>query len=351
MKESLEPFANVVLFNGRELSNHDLIVGNADILFTRSQTKIDESLLKNTKVKLIATATTGTDHIDDEYLNNVRIPFYDAGGCNSNSVAEFVVFSILKWALEKRINLSEKKIGIIGFGRIGKLVARYSSLLGLAIFVNDPPLFTSNYNFPADTSYLNLEDLFAECDIITNHVPLIFSGKHPTFNLIGCELVKLMKPDALFIHHSRGGVVDDSSLLTQKNEKKLYLSIDVWNNEPDFNVELAYNCEIATPHISGYSYDGKLNGTLTLLKIFESFTGITPNFNFVLSEISKTTRKGIANFNSYGDLIDFINGSRKFTEDILNFKNMDCSSTGIKSKNFDLLRKNYPLRRECLSAS
>lgn len=346
LAESLEGFSNNKLFNGRELTNKDIIDFKCDILFTRSQTKVNKELLKNTNVKLVATATSGTEHVDIEYLKQNNIQFYDAGGSNANSVAEFVVYSILDWAIKNNVNLSEKVIGIIGYGRIGKIVKYYSSLLGLKIMVNDPPLFEDNYQFPNDVIYSELGEIFQFADIITNHVPLTFEGKHKTFKLIVENHIALMKNNSILIHHSRGGVIDEQSLINYKEMKNLFYSFDVWENEPDFDIELANLCDIATPHISGYSYDGKLNGAKMMLDVFEKYTRIKPNYDLVENELIQTKRKEINNFVKLEHLQRYINCIRDFKKDISDFKNI--INTDKPANLFDSLRKNYPNKRECL---
>lgn len=344
--DSLEGFSNNKLFNGRELSKQDIIDFDCDILFTRSQTKVNEELLKDTKVKLVATATTGTEHVDIDYLKQNNIQFYDAAGSNANSVAEFVVYSIIRWAIINQFNLNEKVIGIIGFGRIGKIVKYYASQLGLKILVNDPPLFENNFQFPNDVIYSELEEIFQFADIVSNHVPLTFYGNHKTYKLINAEQIKLLKDNSLLIHHSRGGVIDENPLIHYKNEKNLFYSIDVWEKEPNFNSDLVNLCEIATPHISGYSFDGKLNGAKMMLDVFKKWTGIEPNYNIIDDELLKTKRESLLSFKNDHDTFKYLEQQRKFYDDVILFK----ATTSLKDKNlyFDSLRKNYPNKRECL---
>lgn len=344
--ESLEGFSNNKLFNGRELTNQDIIDFDCDILFTRSQTKVNEELIKNTKVKLVATATTGTEHVDIDYLKQNNIEFYDAGGSNANSVAEFVVYSIIRWAIINQFNLNEKVIGIIGFGRIGKIVKYYASQLGLKILVNDPPLLENNYQFPNDAIYTELDEIFQFADIITNHVPLNFDGKHKTYKLIQEKHIEQIKDNSLLIHHSRGGVINELALIDFKEMKDLFYSIDVWENEPNYNSELVDLCEIATPHISGYSFDGKLNGAKMMLDVFKNWTGIVPNYKKIDDELSKTKREKLGSFDTYDDIFNFIEGSRKFKNDIESFKSILKKDSS--NKYFDELRKKYPNKRECL---
>lgn len=348
LAESLQNFADVTTFSGRSLTNKDLINSECEILFTRSQTKINEELLKNSKVGLIATATSGTDHFDLDYLNKSGIEYYSAAGCNANSVAEYVVYSILKWAFINNISLKYKKIGIIGFGNIGKIVAAYSNELGLEVYVNDPPLLDNSFVFPKDIKSSDLKEIFESCDIITNHVPLTFTGKYKTHNLIGNELLNVTKSGNLIIHHSRGGVINETDLIETAKMKNLFMSIDVWDGEPNFNRILAGLSFLATPHIAGYSYNGKLNGTMILLKLFDNYTGIKPNYDLVNFELDKNICKKISDFKNSIDLMNHIETNRRFEYDTTNFKNLFMFDETKVSKEFDLQRKNYPKRYECL---
>ncbi|HRP02752.1 MAG TPA: NAD(P)-dependent oxidoreductase [Candidatus Kapabacteria bacterium] len=347
--DSLSPYANCKLYTGRELTNNEIIDFQCDILFTRSQTKVNEELLKDSNVKLLATATSGSEHIDKEYLKQNNIQFYDARGSNANSVAEFVIYSILDWAIETNIQLNDKIIGIIGYGSIGKIIAYYANKLKLNVLINDTPLLDNSYKFPNYVKYADLNYIFENADIITNHIPLTNFGQYKTNNLIDENLISRIKANSLFVHHSRGSIANESTLIKYKKEKNLYLSIDVWENEPEFNIELAKICEIATPHISGYSFDGKMKGTKIMLDVFQRFTNITPNFDLVVDEMKKTKRADIATYNNLYELKQFINRNRNFDEDIKQFK--DIINNSNRTEEFDLLRKNYPTKRECLTFS
>ncbi len=346
--ESLEGLSNNKLYSGRDISNKDLIDFNCNILFTRSQTKVNYELLKRTNVQLVATATSGTEHIDLEYLNANNIKFIDAKGSNANSVAEFVIYSIIKWALFNNYNLSDKTVAIIGYGSIGKIVAYYASKLKLKILVYDMPLIDNNYTFPNYIEYRDLEFIFSNADIITTHTPLIKEGKYKTYHLIDERLIAKLKNNSIIIHHSRGGIIDENSLIKYKKNKNLYYSIDVWENEPNFNKRLAEISEITTPHISGHSYDGKLNGSLILLKAFEEFTNILPNYSIIENEIKLSNKKDIESFENINQLFNYIENNRKFEEDNINFKHIiDIKQSALK---FDLLRRDYPIKRECLTS-
>lgn len=354
LANSLSSVAPVITFLGRELTREQLIQNNCEILFVRSTTKVDENLLNGTMVKFVGTATSGTDHIDLNYLQSNKIYFADARGTNANSVAEYVVFSILHWAFKNNVDLKDLPIGIIGFGNIGTLVAKYCHYLGMSIFINDPPLlesistFTTNY-FPNYVNHINIYDLLNHCQIITNHVPLTKLGKYPTWYLLNRKNLILLQERTLFIHTSRGFVVDEKGLLEVKKNKELTLAIDVWENEPLINTELVAECEICTPHVAGYSFDGKLRGTMKMLEEFEKFTHLKPNYDVVLSELKNYKPMEIKSFSSPQNIYNLLLTGRKILEDTLEFKKiLDFKNIEDRKKYFDYLRKNYPKRRETL---
>ncbi|MDQ1265955.1 MAG: erythronate-4-phosphate dehydrogenase, partial [Bacteroidota bacterium] len=273
LAETLGSCVDICRFTGRGLSAKELIEGNCKYLFVRSTTKVNRELLDNTPVRFVGTATSGIDHIDSSFLESNRIAFADAPGSNANSVAEYVVFSILKWSLYKGIDLKGKSIGIIGYGNVGKIVGSYADNMKLKVFVNDPPLHDAGFEFPDYCKYSELSEI-SSCNIITNHVPLTNGGLYPTINLLDEKFITDMPNDSLFIHASRGGVADEDALLERMLKKEISGAIDVWYNEPLINSELAGLSIIATPHVAGYSRDGKLRGTLRMAQAFERHSGI-----------------------------------------------------------------------------
>ena len=348
LKEVLSPYCDYYMFSGRLLKNIDLLNQECELLFTRSQTKIDEELLYGTNVKLVATATSGTDHIDKDYLKSVNIPFYDSKGCNANSVAEYVIYALLKWSLKKNIELDKTSIGIIGFGCIGKIVASYCCQLGLKIYVNDPPLKDSQFLFPDYVQYAELDYLIENVQILTNHVPFCSEGKHPTFQLLNSYNLIKFRDNGLIIHTSRGNVIDEKVLHYLHDFKKAELVIDVWNNEPDFDVNLADKCLLSTPHIAGYSQNGKLNGTAVLIDLFEKYYNITVDKSLVINELNKIQPCLVNDFISNKSLFEHLSKFRKIDEDSNKFKELFMLNGKNKTYEFDKLRKNYPVRYESL---
>lgn len=275
----LPQISKIHTYKGRELNNQDLISNNCELLFARSTTQIDESLLKGTKVHYVATVTSGIDHLDTNYLYENDIYFASALGSNANGVAEFVLLSVFDWLISNNIdithlsNYKKLKIGIIGFGNVGKKVGFYLHKLGCEIYVNDPILKEVNYQFPNYVTYLELDDILKHCDIITNHVPLTNKdeSKYPTFNLLNKSNLNLLKQNNCFIHSSRGGVVNEDDILEISKNKDISLYFDVWENEPSINSNLKDVCKIATPHIAGHTINSKLNGVKMILRNFDRY--------------------------------------------------------------------------------
>lgn len=345
LTEALSTKFEVIKFYGREVTNEFVVQSNAEAIFVRSTCKVNEKLLKGSKIRFVATATAGVDHIDQDYLYKQGIYFTNADGGNANSVAEYVVFSILHWAINKNYNLKEKSIGIVGFGNIGKLIGTYSKALGMKVNINDEPLKHIGTIFPSYTNHLHLNDIITNCDIITNHVPLELATLHPTVNLFNYNNMLNFKPDSLLIHTSRGGVIDEFALNVIHNTKDLSLSIDVWEDEPNFHDEIAVNAMIATPHIAGYSYDGKVKGAKIVAKKFCELFSKEIDYS-IFDNILNEAKADILDFETMESLYSAIQNSRNFLNDIDVFKKYIGLSKEDKIKGFDSIRKTYPIRRE-----
>ncbi len=320
------------------ITNNEVI--DADILLVRSVTNVDRNLLNNSKVKFVGTATIGRDHIDEEYLTSQGIFFTDAAGCNADAVAEYVFTSLFEIAREKRFNLREKSIGIVGVGNIGNRVSKLASSLEMKVLKNDPPL----KRLTNREDYLELNELM-ECDIITLHVPLNMDGLDKTFHLFDHKKLENLEEGTILINASRGAVIDNKALLNIKDKKNISIVLDVWENEPNINSDLLQRTNIATPHIAGYSYEGKVNGTVMLYHALCNFLNKEPEWKPVLPEVSgKMLQLNIQ---------DETNSLQRLFSEIYKIKNDDKQLRNIlelqgneQGKYFDKLRKDYQLRRE-----
>jgi len=266
LKGALEPFADVVYEKGSSISNS--MLRNADVLITRTRTRCNEELLSGTKVKLIASATIGHDHIDKEYCNLQGIKWVTAPGCNAGSVQQYFAsaFSVI---LEKSgLDLNDLTIGVVGAGNVGKKVISVANTIGVRTLINDPPRARAE----GQQGFCGLDELLENSDIITLHIPLNRDGADKTLYLANDAFFEKMKRGAWLINTSRGEVLETDSLKVALRSGKLSGAIlDVWESEPKIDIELLKMATIATPHIAGYSADGKANGTTMVVREISRF--------------------------------------------------------------------------------
>ena len=324
---------------GREINNSAL--KDTDVLIVRSITNIDEELLKKTPVKFVGTATIGTDHIDLDYLKSKNIFFADARGCNAYSVAEYVLASLLNLAVKFDFSLKDKSIGIVGVGNVGSKVAAFAEALGMSVLLNDPPIKRTGDK----RNFIDLDEIF-KCDIFTFHTPLNLDGIDKTYHLFNNDSLNKLKDGAILINSSRGAVINNLDLLTAVEKKNLKVVLDVWENEPDINIELVKNVLIATPHIAGYSYEGKVNGTQIIYESLCEYLGENKTFKFDLP-IPKEPTLIFNNSNKLETgLSDLISTVYSIQEDDNRMRKIIEMEKEDRMKYFDLQRKNYPRRRE-----
>lgn len=337
--------AKILPFSGRNMPRDKM--ERCEALIVRSITRVDEELLANSPVVFVGTATSGYEHIDTEYLRQKNIRFVDAPGCNANSVAEYVVYSMLLWARVREITLSGQTIGIVGFGHIGKIIAAYAAKLGLEVLVSDPPLSDRHYHFPNSVRVVPLLELLQRANVITNHVPFHRNGNHPTVGLFGAEEIAAVQPGSLFIHTSRRFIASEAALLEGIEQKGLFTAIDVWENEPQVNKILAERCLLATPHIAGYSFEGKINGAKIMAEQFGEFFGYEPDLE-VFTRAFAREQEITVRWDDHEELFELLRDSRRLHEDTDMLLETLSTPEHQHSILFDKLRKTYPKRREIL---
>ncbi|MDO8303267.1 MAG: 4-phosphoerythronate dehydrogenase [Sedimentisphaerales bacterium] len=343
VKECFSSIGDVTLCAGREIA--PAAVEDADILLIRSVTNVNAALLDKSRVKFVATATIGTDHIDADYLQKRGIGFAAAQGSNANSVAEYIVAALLTIAEKNRITLAGTSLGIVGVGSVGRRVAQKAGALGMKLFLNDPPLRRQTN----DPRYLPLQDIY-NCDFITFHTPLTTTGQDKTYHLANEQFFNSLKNGAVFLNTSRGSVVDETALKTAITVRKLDNTVlDVWENEPKIDVTLLKMVDIATPHIAGYSYDGKLAGMIMIYEAACNFFKIKPlhTINDFLPpppvpsiELNAPLNDPQADISHLIKRIYDIEADDKRTREILK------TAPENHGRFFDTLRKDYPIRRE-----
>ncbi len=257
IKNVFEQVADVVYCNGADINNE--LVKDADALIIRTRTICNKELLKGSKLKFIATATIGYDHIDRNYCEQNNISWTNAPGCNSKSVVQYMAVALLHLAEEKKKNLQDLCIGIIGVGSVGSKLANFCQKIGMRVLLNDPPREEKE---PENNSFSSIESIQNEADIISLHVPLVTDGKHSTLHLINEAFLRACKKSIWLFNTCRGEVTNTDDIIAAYEQGKITgLVIDCWENEPNISLKLLTHCDIATPHIAGYSKDGKANGT------------------------------------------------------------------------------------------
>ena len=324
-----EPYADVVYIDGSQITHEDVV--DADALIIRTRTKCNAELLDGTNVQMISTATIGTDHIDLQYCADNGIEVYNAEGCNAGGVMQYVFSALYGVAARKNIKLDDANFGIIGVGNVGKKVEAMAKYLGFNVLRCDPPRAAAE----GPEGFCSLEYLLANSQIVTMHTPL----DETTRGMADADFFMQLQPGAIFINASRGEVMDEAAL------KEVYPKlgaaiIDTWNNEPDVDEELIDLVDVATPHIAGYSYQGKQNGTASAVQSVAKHFGIKELYDFypendipdhepVLLDLKDKKQGEIAAVFQYNYPI--------FTDDF-RFR--------MEPGNFEKMRSNYQYRRE-----
>lgn len=324
-----DPYADMTYLPGDKIGPED--VKDADVLMIRTRTKCNAALLEGSKVKFIATATIGTDHIDFPYCDSKGIVVRNAPGCNAGGVMEYVFSALYGLASRKSISLQGDTIGIIGVGHVGSLIERMGRALGFKILRCDPPRAEAEGSF----GFCDLEYLLQNSQVVTLHVPL----DETTRGMANSEFFSLMQPGAFFINAARGEVVCDDALKAAI-PKLGPVIIDTWNHEPDIDLDLMDKVAIATPHIAGYSYQGKQNGTAAAVRAVAHYFGITELYEFFpktdLPE-NEAVKLDLKDLNQ-GEIASVLQYNYPiFTDDFM---------LRLNPENFDKLRSEYNYRRE-----
>lgn len=325
-------------------------VADADILLVRSVTKVGKELLGDSKVKFVATATIGFDHVDVDFLRQKNIAFASAPGSNANSAAEYVIAALLEIWQKHKITLEGRSIGIVGVGNVGSRVAKKCAGLGMKVKLNDPPLQRKS----GDPKYRPIEELL-DCDFITLHTPLTFDGIDKTFHLADEVFFKALKPSSVFINTSRGAVADSTALkLAMKAGRPKAVVLDVWENEPSIDTELLEMVDIATPHIAGYSLDGKIAGMIMIYKAACKYFGLETKYGLedflpepVVGEM-RINPQGCEEQEVLQCVVQKIYG---ISQDDHSLRQIASRAPDERGEFFDSLRKNYPVRREFQNTS
>lgn len=333
---ALEGAARVEYVSGSEISREHLM--DADALITRTRTRCNRELLEGTSVRFIASATIGYDHIDTEYCQKHGIGWTNAPGCNSSSVEQYVVSTLLWLATHRDMKLGTLVLGVIGIGNVGSKVANAARTLGIEVLQNDPP----RERLEGSTEFVSLDELKAQSDIISLHVPLNRGGEDNTYHLINREFLSSLKKEAVLINSSRGPVVDEEALLEGIRSGILSdVILDVYESEPDIRRELLESITLATPHIAGYSLDGKANGTRMSVEAISRFFDLGLD-HWSPDNIPAPGLPEILGDASDADPLELLWDIYSQTYDI----SSDDARLRSAPENFERQRGDYPFRRE-----
>ncbi len=331
LKGVLEPYAKVSYYAPSEINK--AVMHDADMLITRTRTRVDKQLLAGSPCRFIGTATIGYDHIDTRYCEENGIKWVNAPGCNARSVGQYILASILLWAQVKKRNLSELTIGIVGVGHVGQVVEHHCKALGMNVLLNDPPRAAAE----GSDKFVSLETIAAKADIITFHTPLTMQGEYATCHLASARFFDSLQRSPLIINSARGAVVDNYALLRALNTERVCDAImDCWEGEPRLNTALMLASFIATPHIAGYSADGKANATRTIVEAIGRELGVTIDTSDIVPPTPPVSTISLARI------------SDPITTAVLSTYNPLFETRSLKRQPYDFekLRNSYGVRRE-----
>ena len=340
LSQAFSDIAEVLPCNGREITRS--VVKNADALIVRSVTSVDATLLDGSQVKFVATATSGTDHIDVEYLSVANIGFAHTQGSNARAVAEYVLSSLFTLAMHTGARLQNQVIGVIGCGHVGSQVVTMLEAMNVQYMMNDPPLKCAVAKTDA-AIYHDLEALLA-ADVVTLHVPLTETGRHKTRHLLGMDF--FTKFNGSLVNTSRGAVIEALALKqTMQDKPQMKVALDVWHNEPAIDTELLSRITLGTPHIAGYSLEAKLKAAQMIYQAICKFFGIRkkwqtnalPSGSSVTIETNTSVEKAVKKA---------VLASYNVSHDHAALDRLPDLPQAQQANYFDRLRKHYPPRRE-----
>jgi len=336
LKGALEKAARVDYMPGRSISRTDLL--EADALITRTRTRCDRELLEGTRVRFIASATIGHDHIDTAYCKTAGIGWTNAPGCNASSVRQYMVSVLLWMAAEGKLRLSGSTLGVVGVGNVGSRLAAAAQSLGMEVLLNDPPRERKE----GKGAFVSLDSLLEKADLVSLHVPMAREGRDKTLHLADGAFIGRMKPGAWLVNTSRGGVVEEKALLAALKTGQLSGAVlDVFEHEPHPGKSLLEALTLATPHIAGYSLDGKANGTRMAVRAVSRFFGLgldawepegipVPEQPQLLGDASGVSQEELL-WDIYRQSYDVTSDDRRLRD---------------RPQAFESLRGDYPFRRE-----
>lgn len=321
-------------------------VKEADAVIVRSEVKVGPALLEGSKVRIVGTTTIGTDHLDEPWLRRQGIAYANAPGCNANSVCEYVLAALLVYGRKHGIQLKGRTIGIIGVGNVGSRIRNMAEAIGMIPLLNDPPLARAS----GDPIYRPIEEVL-NADVITLHVPLTKSGPDATVHLIDKRRISALKKDALLMNTSRGPVVENTALRHALKERKIAGAVlDVWENEPNFDPDLLTLVDIGTPHIAGYSLDGKTNAVRMVYDAVCGMLKVNPRWSLDQNKLPPPASKELT-LSAYWrgtdeELGELVRRCYDILQDDRALRGTMMDPIDERGKRFQRLRTGYRVRRE-----
>jgi len=329
----------LVTLPGREMTADH--VKDADVLLVRSITQVNQSLLEGSRVRFVGTCTIGTDHLDIHYLDSQNIQYANAPGCNAKAVVDYVLSCLLVIQERKQVPWQSLSVGIVGAGNVGRMLFDTLKALGVDVVAYDP-------NIEEFDGEENAQQVWQQ-DVVSLHTPITKTGPHATQHLVNEERLSSMLPDACLINSCRGAVVDNQALLKHLQSHPHFQAIlDVYENEPAPSDELMKACLLTTPHIAGYSLDGKYGGTAMIYEAVCDVLALPKRLKLaqLISEapVRKVSFSGEADMDYV--LTKIIRTAYDVRDDHFRMQSLLGLSDELKAKSFDALRKDYPLRRD-----
>jgi erythronate-4-phosphate dehydrogenase len=341
VEEAFRTLGETTIFDGRNITAAE--VHDADLLAIRSTTKVNADLLNGSRVRFVGTATIGTDHLDIDYLERHNIHWCYSPGCNANGVSEYVTSVLLCLANRHGFALDGKTLGVIGVGNVGRLVVAKGEALGLRVLQNDPP--RQRAEAPSD-QFVSLDQLLAESDIVTTHVPITKDGLDPTYHMADSTFFARMRPDSIFVNAARGPVVDTEAMLSALASGPLaHVALDTWEGEPAIRRDTLQAVDLGSPHTAGYSFEGKVMGTVMVYREACRFLGVeatwTPDDLLPSPALPHVTVDAAGRSNE-AVLWEVVRQLYDVEQEDAALR----TDTPDPASHFDALRKNYHVRRE-----
>lgn len=355
-EEAFQPLGDLTILAPQEITADR--VRDTDVLVIRSTLRVNRALLEGSRVRFVGTATIGTDHLDLAYLDQAGITWCAAPGCNANSVSEYVTAALLCLGQRHGWTLLGKTIGVIGVGNVGRHVVQKAQALGLRVLQNDPPRRKAEDN----PVFLPLEQVLAEADILTLHVPLTKTGHYPTWHLADRRFFERLKPGIVLLNAARGATMDSDAFLEARVTGKVACAVlDTWEGEPVFRTDVLAKTDIATPHIAGYSFEGKVMGTVMVYHAVCRFLGLKPTWTpesrplpegrlpsdgLLPPPLVPEIRLDPAGLSEEAALWRIVRPVYDIEADDQRLRAGAAADPKTRGAHFEQLRKNYPIRRE-----